>query len=166
LKTMNTVEITKKQIERARTLYSFEELKGSITKGKGNIYGALGEIIIYDIAQKKGLRVDFNSTYDYDLLINGYKIDVKTKRTTVVPRLNYLCSIPSFNTKQKCDYYFFLRVNENLKECYLLGYKQKDSFFKEAVFNKKGSIDVNGWTFKDDCYNLEVQMLNKFKKIC
>ena len=163
---MNTVEITKEQIERAKTLYPFEKLDGSITKGKSKIYGALGEIIIYDIAQRKGLRVDFNSTYDYDLLIEGYRIDVKTKRTTVAPRLNYLCSISSFNTRQKCDYYFFLRVNESLKHCYLLGYKQKESFFKEATFNKKGSIDVNGWAFKDDCYNLEVQMLNKFKVIC
>jgi hypothetical protein len=160
---MKVIEISEDQINRAKKLYPFKELKGSITKGKSNIYGALGEIIIYDIKKKKGLNVDFNSTYDYDLIINNYKIDVKTKRTTVVPKPYYLCTISSFNTKQKCDFYFFLRINENLKYCYLLGYKRKTDFFKEAQFNKKGSLDINGWAFKDDCYNLKIDMLNKFK---
>jgi len=160
---MKTIKISKEQIGRAKKLYTFNELKGSITKGKSNIYGALGEIIIYDLNKKKGLNVDFNSTYDYDLIIENYKVDVKTKRTTVIPKSNYLCSISSFNTRQKCDFYFFLRINENLKDCYLLGYKKKIDFFNEATFNKKGSLDVNGWTFKDDCYNLKIENLNEFK---
>lgn len=159
---MNIIKITKEQIERARNLYSFNELKGSITNGKSNIYGSLGEIIIYDIYKKKGLTVDFNSTYDYDLIIQNYKVDVKTKRTTVIPKPHYLCSISSFNTRQKCEFYFFLRINENLKDCYLLGYKKKKEFFNEAKFNKKGTLDVNGWAFKDDCYNLKIEMLNQF----
>tara|TARA_R110000782_G_C14549506_1_gene384789 strand:- start:76 stop:558 length:483 start_codon:yes stop_codon:yes gene_type:complete len=160
---MIKIEITKEQVYRAKKLYTFSQLKGSITKGQSNIYGALGEIIVYDINKEKGLTVDFNSTYDYDLIIAGYKIDVKTKRTTVVPKPEYLCSISAFNTKQKCDFYFFLRINENLKECYLLGYKDKKSFFKESTFNKKGTLDVNGWHFKDDCYNLKIELLNNFK---
>lgn len=160
---MNIINITKEQIERAKKLYPFKELKGSITKGNSNIYGALGEIIIYDLSVEKGMDVDFNSTYDYDLIINNYKVDVKTKRTTVIPKEDYLCSISSFNTTQKCDFYFFLRINENLKECYLIGYKSKGDFFKESSFNKKGTLDVNGWTFKDDCYNIKIKQLNKFK---
>jgi len=160
---MKIIKITKNQIDRAKKLYPFKDLKGSITKGKSNIYGALGEIIIYDINKKNGLNVDFNSTYDYDLIIENYKVDVKTKRTTVIPKPNYLCSISSFNIKQKCDFYFFLRINENLKDCYLLGYKNKIDFFNIATFNKKDSLDVNGWSFKDDCYNLKIKMLNEFK---
>jgi len=159
---MKTVQILKEQIERAKRLYSFTQLRGSITKGQSNIYGALGEIIIYDIYKNKGFDVNFNSTYDYDLIIEGYKIDVKTKRTTVNPMPNYFCSIPAFNIKQKCDYYFFLRINENLKYCYLLGYKEKTDFFNKAIFNKKGSLDTNGWYFKGDCYNLRIDMLNQF----
>lgn len=160
---MHTIEITKDQIERAKNLYSFSELKGSITKGKSNIYGALGEIVVYDISKKKGLSVEFNSTYDYDLIIEGYKVDVKTKRTTVTPKPYYLCSISSFNTKQKCDFYFFLRISEDLRKCFLLGYKKKNDFFKECTFNKKGTPDINGWLFKDDCYNIKIEMLNNFK---
>jgi hypothetical protein len=162
---MQIIKISQEQIERAKKLYNFKELKGSITKGNSNIFGALGEIIIYDIFKKNGYNVSFNSTYDYDLMIDNFKIDVKTKRTTVIPKPNYLCSISNFNTKQKCDFYFFLRINENFEECYLLGYKQKNDFFNEATFNKKDSFDVNGWSFKDDCYNLQIEKLNEFKKV-
>ena len=153
-----SLKITKNQINRAKELYSFKELNGSITKGISNIYGAIGEIIIHDYYNAK-----FESTYDYDLIIGDYKIDVKTKRTTVVPKDHYLCSITAFNIKQKCDYYFFVRVNENMEDCYLLGYKAKEDFFLEAKFAKKGDLDVNGWRFKDDCYNLEIGRLSKFK---
>ena len=159
---MNVTKISKQQIERAKKLYPFKELKGSITKGKGNMFGALGEIVVCDLFKSRGLDVDFNSTYDYDLIINGNKVDIKTKRTTVVPKDYYLCSISSFNTRQKCDYYFFLRINENMEDCYLLGWKSKEDFFHEAIFNRKGELDVNGWAFKDDCYNLKISSLNKF----
>ena len=158
---MKTLAITPNQVERARKLYPFDELNGSITKGKSNIYGALGEVIINDYFVKNGYSVDFNSTYDYDIIIDGWKVDVKTKRTTVTPQDHYLCSISSWNIKQKCDLYMFVRINENMKNGYLLGFKGKDEFFKSADFKKKGELDINGWSFKDDCYNLKVSELRK-----
>jgi len=155
--------ITAEQLKRAENLYSFKKLKGSIMKGSSNIYGALGEVAIYDFFVEKGFDIDFRSTYDYDMVIDKYKVDVKTKRTTVKPKESYLCSIAAFNIRQDCDLYFFVRVNENKENCFLLGYKRKEDFFKEAVFNRKGDIDVNGWAFKDDCYNLEIGKLKNFK---
>lgn len=160
---MKTITITADQIDRAQELYAFTKLKGSITEGMSNIYGALGEVIVYDLFTERGFTVDFRSTYDYDLIIKGHRVDVKTKRTTVVPCDTYLCSIPAYNTRQNCDLYFFLRVHESMQECYLLGYIRKDDFFRMAAFNQEGSADVNGWTFKADCYNLEISKLTKFK---
>ena len=153
-----------KIIERAKKLYDFGELNGSITKGKSNIYGAIGEIVVFDYFREKGLDVEFESTYDYDMVIQDYKIDVKTKKTTVSPKDYYLCSVSAFNTTQKCDFYFFVRVDQNLEVCYLLGYKRKDRFLKEASFKRKGDLDINGWKFKDDCYNIEISKLEKFKE--
>lgn len=160
---MESYKISQDQILRAQKLYTFKNLKGSITKGKSQIYGALGEIVIFDIYTKKGLEVSFESTYDYDLIISNYKVDVKTKKTTVVPQPHYLCSITDFNPNQKCDFYFFLRIHENQQECFLLGYKSKADFFQQCFFSKKGSLDINGWSFKDDCYNIKIEMLDKFK---
>jgi hypothetical protein len=160
---MVILNITKDQIKRASELYSFTSLNGSITKGKSNKYGALGEVLVFDYFKDKGLEVSFESTFDYDLIIQGYTIDVKTKRTTVTPKHHYLCSISAFNTKQKCNLYFFVRIKEDFSNAYLLGYKKKKVFFEYATFNKKGSLDVNGWTFKDDCYNLPIGDLDSFK---
>ena len=161
---MIEIQIQQEQIDKAKKLYDFGCLNGSITKGKSNIYGALGEVLIFDFFKDKGLDVDFTSTYDYDLIIESYKIDVKTKRTTVKPKDFYLCSISNWNTRQKCDFYFFVRILENLKTGYLLGFKSKSDFFKESTFNKKGSPDINGWTFKDDGYNLKISSLYKFNR--
>ncbi len=166
---MKIIKITKEQIKRAEKLYPFNELKGSITKGKSNIYGALGEIIIYDINKKNGLNVDFKSTFDYDLIINGYKIDVKTKKYTnkFTPNLKWNLNISDFNTTQNCDFYFFIGISDDLNSYSLYGYIKPIEFYKIAAFNKKGEIDPCGngvWTFKDDCYNLKIEMLNEFKQ--
>jgi predicted DNA-binding protein len=119
---MKIIEITEKQIEEAKKLYEFDELNNSITKGKSNIFGALGEIIVRDYFIENKFKVNFTSTYDYDMIINNYKVDVKTKKTTVKPKVNYNCSISNSNIKQKTDYYFFVRITEDLKTGYLLGY--------------------------------------------
>jgi hypothetical protein len=160
---MIVIDINQNQIDRAKELYTFVNLNGSIMNGQSNIYGALGEIIIYDFYKLKGFDIDNNSTFDYDLIIDNYKIDVKTKKTKVIPMEHYLCSISDFNIKQKCDFYFFLRVLENYEKCFLLGYKKKEEFFKYAKYNKKGTKDVNGFIFKDNCWNLEIKKLDKFK---
>ena len=159
---MILIDITQNQIERAKKLYDFAELKGSISEGKGNLYGALGEIIVYDAYQANGFEVDFNSTYDYDMVIQGYKVDVKTKRTNFEPLPHFLCNVSAYNTKQQCDFYFFLSINENLKDCYMVGYKAKAEFFNQATYNQKGTHDVNGWVFKDDCYSMQIGQLDKF----
>ena len=159
---MNILPISQKQIERAENLYLFKKLKNSISNGESNIYGAIGEIVIYDLCVEKGINALHQPTYDYDIVIEGYKIDVKTKKTTVEPKPHYYASVAAYNTKQACDFYFFLRVNENLKHCYVLGYKSKIDFFNESTFGKEGDLD-GCWRYKADCYNLEIQMLQKFK---
>lgn len=157
---MITLPISKSQVNRAKVRYSFGVLNGSITKGRSSIFGALGEILVIDYFANRNV-VD-EPTYDYDLIIDGYKIDVKTKRTTVDPRPDYLCSISTFNTRQQCDYYFFVRVNEEHTTGYLLGYIGKDEFYRLAEKRSKGDVDVNGFIFKDDCYNIRIDKLKPF----
>jgi hypothetical protein len=121
------IPITLNQIKEAEKLYNFGSLNGSITKGDGNIFGALGEVAVYYYFKDWGV-VDFTSTYDYDTIINGHKIDVKTKRCNYKPKDNYLCSISNFNTRQKCDYYFFCRVMTDYSKVFMLGYISKERF--------------------------------------
>jgi len=154
---------TEIQIEKAKIKFDFNELKNSITKGNGNILGALGEIIVCDYY--KNIYGDHvvieQNTYDWDLTINGFTIDVKTKNCTSKPINYYNVTVSNSNIKQKCQYYCFVRIMNDFSKAWILGFLPKDKFYKLATFAKRDSIDPTKpeWTFKDDCYNLEISKL-------
>lgn len=160
-------KIFKDQFKRAEELYNFQKLPGSFTGGKGNLAGAIGEIVIYDFFYSGGRDVKHEGTKDFDLLIDEYKVDVKTKRRNVKPKPNYLCSVADWNTTQKCDFYFFVSLNLIYKKAYLMGYISPADFYEKAFFLKKGESDGQGTGYKApaDCYNLRYSELNDFKVI-
>ena len=43
---MKKFKVTDDQLKRAKKLFDFKELNNSITKGEGNLAGAVGEIIV------------------------------------------------------------------------------------------------------------------------
>lgn len=161
---MIKVIITPEQQQKAKELYDFLCLNNSIMHGKSNIFGALGEILVQDLFIEH--KVDTNSTYDYDLIIDGLKIDVKTKKITekFTPQPDYFVTLPAFNTKQKCDYYFFTSVSDTHKYFYLLGYISKENFFKNALFKKKNEKDIFGFPLRCDCYTMQIKNLHKFSE--
>lgn len=159
--TMVTVNITEKQIIEAEKRYPFIKLPNSITEGEGNLTGALGEIIVRDYYWYKDFIVEDNSTRNFDLYIKGMLMEIKSKKTTVVPKPYYNVSILASNPNQKCDIYYFTRIRKDLKIGYLLGYLSRDEYFKQATFNKKGEPDGWGFYFKDDCYNLQIKNLRQ-----
>ena len=63
---MKKYTITKPQLKRAKELFDFKELNNSITKGEGNLAGAVGEIIVKDAYGGIG-----ENTYDYDTIIKN-----------------------------------------------------------------------------------------------
>lgn len=135
------------------------KLNNSIRKGEGNIIGFLGEILF--IREFGGTH---SNTYDYDVIFNDKKIDIKTKETTVEPKSYYYASVAAFNTKQKCDAYYFVRIKKDLSVGWLLGGMLKSEFFSKAIFNKAGEEDPTshlGWRFRADCYNLEIKDLSE-----
>lgn len=137
-------------------------LNNSITCGNGSVSGFLGEIITANL-----LGVKNSNTYDYDLITRyGKKVDVKTKRTTVVPKITYDCSVADFNTKQQCDIYVFVRIRSDLSEGWVLGYKYKQTYFDSSVFMKEGQIDhSNGFIVRADCYNLPIHKLDNIEEL-
>jgi hypothetical protein len=156
------VSITNEQIDVAeRKSKEMGIIRNSIRKGEGNFVGFLGEAIVSDYFG--GIHAN---TYDYDVIIKDKKVDVKTKKTTVVPLPEYLCTVADFNTKQKCDYYYFVRINISTMKGYLLGGLTKNAFYKKAKFYKKGELDPIsdlGWTFTADCYNVPISELKEHK---
>ena len=159
---MITIPITQEDIDKAENLYSFKCLNSSITEGKSNIYGAIGEVVVERYLKSINRDVDFTSTFDYDMIVSGKKIDVKSKRTTVTPKDHYLCSVSNFNTTQRCDYYVFTSIKESKDVAYILGYMSKNEFYERSMFFKEGDIDVNGFAFRSDNYSIQIKYLNKF----
>ena len=159
---MIEVKPTESQVKEAR-LHSggTTGLQGSITQGAGSPAGALGEIIIRDYFD----YVQANTAH-YDLYTShGSTIDVKTKRCTSAPKAYYECSIAAHGARQKCDEYIFVRVLNNLQSAWILGRISKDEYFSKAVRHKKGEVDEsNNFTFKADCYNLEISELCPIQK--
>ena len=132
----------------------------SFTKGDGNVAGFLGEYIVADY-----LKAEITNTHDYDLIKNGVKIDVKTKRCTTPPSEHYECSISTYY-KQRCDFYVFVRVMKDWSKGWILGIIRPKKYFDTATFYKKGTTDYsNGMTFKADSWNLEISKLLDFKKL-
>lgn len=153
-----TDEIKAQALDRAREM---GELRNSIRHGEGNLVGFIGEIIVNEYI--KGALVN---TYDYDILRDGIKFDVKSKETSVKPKSYYECSIADYNPNQDCDYYIFTRVLNDHSKCWILGVKSKEEYFKESRFLKKGQIDgTNKFVVKADCHNLEISKLQPIESL-
>lgn len=165
-----TVKFTDEDKEIARKHYDFTCLKNSVTKGKGNLVGALGELCLTKYLKEvyPEIITNLNPTYDYDLIFNNIKIDVKSKRTTAKPLPHYSCGVFAMNTKQDCDLYYFTRVNFIQGECYLLGYYPKQQFFEDSTFRKKGEIEPtspNNFQYVRNSYCMSVDKLYKIEDL-
>lgn len=146
------------------------KLNNSITNGKGNWIGFLGEELVTDF-----LGVQTSNTFDYDLEYDCWKIDVKTKECATEPQPQFDCSISDFNPDQKCDYYIFVRILNsngyhsdppNFTKAWILGIIPKSNFFEKAIKYKKGEIDKsNNFKFRCDTYNLSISKLESINEV-
>ena len=62
--------------------------------------------------------------------------------------------------KQNCDYFAFVRVLNDQSKGWFLGLKDREAYFKESVYLKKGEHDPsNNYFVKANCYNLPISSL-------
>lgn len=151
------LEITSDMIARAKErLKKMPKcLRNSITGGKATLHGLVGEELLAEF-----LHAEVKDTRDYDLLKNGIRLEVKTKRTTVVPQGFHEASIAEFNTRQDCDYYLFTRMFKDFSGAWFLGVMPKYVYLHKARLLRAGTIDgSNGFLVKADCWNLRVDEL-------
>ena len=158
---MIQVKITPDIIRRAKKkAATVGNLQGSITGSLSHVVGAIGEIIVAD-----AMGANESNTYDYDLVRDGERIDVKTKRCNTRPFPHYDCSVAAHGTNQNCDSYVFVRILTDTSRAWILGSIPKQDFYTRATKYKRGDIDpANGFTFKADCYNLPISELSDVQK--
>jgi hypothetical protein len=150
-------------------------INNSITKGRGNLAGYLSEIALSEYLECENISCDEGlDKYDFDLIKNGVKIDVKTKRRTVDPRMFYEVSIAETSKHQKADIYAFTSITFRekrgsgrdrkyfgIKSIWLCGFLSKKKYFQAAKHLKAGDIDEsNGFTVHSDMYNLPISDLS------
>lgn len=162
---MIEIQITLDHINQARDLAKdLGIIKNSFTNGHGNLYGFVGEVIVNDY-----LGVTYNkntNTKDYDLIYNGHRIEIKTKKCTSAPKEDYLCSVANTSLHQNCDYYVFIRVSANLDKSWICGIISKKELLSAGFSAKKGDLDgKNGFSFKVDCQNIAISKLKSIKDI-
>lgn len=155
---MIEIQITPEMIEQAQQqAVEMGKLRNSIREGEGNLVGFVGELVA-----QKVLGGMIDNTYDHDILLDDFMttVDVKTKETTVAPKPHYDCSVAAYNTKQKCDYYCFVRVKNDLSVGWYLGIYPKSKYFQDARKLHEGDFDpANNFTVKTDCYNIRINQL-------
>lgn len=162
-------------INEAKNYMLNKTLNRSITSGARNLMSTIAELYYLDMMSHiPHIRdIEYPRTTDYDVLLNGVKIDIKTKQRTVEPKKDYMASIVAYSKNiQKCEWYAFCQINVNksgnFTDFYYIGAISKEKFFKKAIFKKKGESDgdnmVNGSKFliREDCYNLSYDKLNLF----
>ena len=138
----------------------------SITKGDGNYAGRLGEL-----ALAKHLSVEVEDRKDYDIIYEGKKIEVKTKRRAVKPKPEYTVNVAATSKHQKPDSYAFLSLEyldrdsaghySDLLNVWLCGYKDAEQFFEEAEFWLKGTTDPPFFTAHRDMYVMKIGELDE-----
>lgn len=150
---MKTIKVTSEMMEHAQRKSSeMGRLRNSITKGEGNFIGFLGEM-----ATKFYLKIPLEeemNTYDYDIIFNNQKIDVKSKKTSVMPVTTHEGSVSASNVTQECDLYLFTRVLDvQPSYVYLMGYYPKKEYFENATLLREGQRD-GAFTVRADCWNM------------
>tara|TARA_R100001377_G_scaffold82600_1_gene63151 strand:+ start:511 stop:1053 length:543 start_codon:yes stop_codon:yes gene_type:complete len=148
-------------------------INNSILKGAGNLAGYLGEEALAPyvdaeiVSNNRGL-----DKYNYDLLVQTQRVEVKTKRRTVAPRPNYDVSVAETSSHQRPDIYAFIslefdRVTKThpkqyygLKKIWLCGFMPANEFWERSELWEKGKIDkTNNFKTHVNMYNLSVRDL-------
>ena len=164
---MRSLKFNQKMIDQAsQWANDLGGIKNSITKGDGNYAVRLGEL-----ALAKHLSVEVKDRKDYDIIYDGKKIEVKTKRRAVEPKPDYTVNIAATSLHQKPDIYAFLSMEyldrdsggnyTDLLHIWLCGYKNSEQFFEEASFWPKGHPDPPAFKTHRDMYVMKIRELDE-----
>jgi len=161
------VKITEEMLEKANSRDNGKYNNRSFMGGEGNIVGFLGEYMVLS------LRPEYEhiDSFDYDLMADGFKVDVKTKTQNVdrIPENYYEASVDVNSMHQDTEYYIFCRVYKdkdgNMPHGWVIGSISKKKFLEKARRLTKGDPDGdNGYIVKQDCHNIKYDKLKPLKK--
>ncbi len=131
------------------------------SEAKRLLYGYLGEMVVMDY-----YGVDDIDDYEYDIIVSDYKVDVKSISCKFRPPMNYLAAVNSCEIdgehRQDADIYVFVRIREDCKIAWLVGFIECDRFFNMSTYIDKGDT-YHGMTFEKA--NMNVLPIKKLHRV-
>ena len=116
------------------------------SEGKRILEGYIGEVVVMDY-----YGVGDIDDYEYDIIINEIKVDVKTISCKFKPTPDFLAVVNSCEIqgehRQKADSYIFVRIREDYEVAWIVGYMMCERFFDLSIFVEKGGT-FDGVEFK------------------
>jgi len=164
--TIVEVKFTDDMVARAKVKAdNLGKLRRSIRGGKGNTIGYLGEEIVAHYMKADIISNDEGTEkYNYDLVKDGKKIEVKSKERNVAPLGYYDASVAETSRHQKTDIYVFTSIQCNGGEpvrAWICGQKDAKEYFEQARFYAKGDIDPsNNFEVLTDMHNMPYKDLD------
>ena len=127
-------------------IYPTRDKRQLASEGRRLLYGYLAEMIVMEY-----YGVGDIDDYQYDIILGDYKTDIKSISCKFKPPLNYLASVNSCETdgdhRQDADIYMFVRIHEDCKVAWIVGYIECERFFEMSKFINKGET-YHGMTFE------------------
>ncbi|HOI76215.1 MAG TPA: hypothetical protein PLI06_01195 [Methanofastidiosum sp.] len=178
----NLIEKSKK----AERIYYDSKNKGYHDKfldGKeiqANRIGKLGELSF------KIFLDEYDFYYEYDESLtdldekdfvlmrkNGEKanIDVKTQLNDYYPQEWWNCEVNEKQRNKLMDYYVFIKLSENKKKAFIVGFIDYSTFWEIAKINHQGNVMHGGEKVKGTKFDVKIsnlidasELINRFKK--
>lgn len=128
---MTPISLTSQEVVSLKSLSAQRGVlnKRTIVSGQGNLIGFAGEAIFakaFPAASKVESR-------DFDFVLSGKKIDVKTRGSDKAPRMDWDCKIPTYSFEQQaCDIYVFVISRNDATAGLVLGWISKADFKLKA----------------------------------
>lgn len=154
---------------RARAKSKFNKIRIDETKDKRRfaseavrlLYGYLGEVVVMDYFDVQDI-----DHYEYDIIINNFKVDVKSISCKFKPPMNYLAAVNSCEIdgdhRQDADIYIFVRIHEDCKVAWIVGFIECYRFFQMSKYLEKGDT-YHGMNFEKA--NMNVLPISKLNRI-
>lgn len=141
----------------------------------GNIYvesssdlrwvGEIGEII-FDrwLADQSELEYEWitdKAAGQPDFVVGTRRIDVKTVKRKVAPRMSYTAQITAQHAQEDVDSFFFMSYEFQKRKLWLLGGLTKERFLEDARYYGPGEMVHDNYRIRPghEIYNIEIHKL-------
>ena len=165
---MEEIDITPALLDKARqnSRYIVRNKSASIRGGDGAFIGSIGTAIVADYYGGSVVDSEQWTVAAYDMVIDGDKIEVKTKQRSVPPKHYYEASVTTQSLHVLDPDYFIFVSLLNLDKAFIMGPIEVIEFYDKATRLSAGDIDPsNNYVVRKDCLNIAYSELGDYDKV-